>query len=147
MCSSRRLADDDFNLLIILAVKEEEKTEIEEVAVVVAKTEVIEEVHEIEPALFPSPSLRRMIPDKIRKIEEQNRIRVLPQDFITEIDPTMIPKINQTPHQKYIDILADMVGCKSYKSSLAEFWFLDTLANLLRRAQEDSVCRCKRRLV
>ncbi|KOB74991.1 Uncharacterized protein OBRU01_06415 [Operophtera brumata] len=39
--------------------------------------------------------------------------------------------------EKYIDILADIVGCTKYKSSMAEFWFLDTLANLLRRAQTD----------
>ncbi|KAM3959831.1 uncharacterized protein ACR2FA_006115 [Aphomia sociella] len=103
--------------------------------------QVIEEVQEEELEVFPTPSLRRQIPDKIRKIEEQNRIHVLPEVFKTYIDPAAIPKIAYTAQQKYIDILAEIVGCTKYKSSLAEFWFLDTLANLLRRAQDDELDR------
>lgn len=61
--------------------------------------------------------------------------------FRTDIDPALIPKIAITAQQKYIELLAEMVGCTKYKSSLAEFWFLDTMANLLRRAQEDELNR------
>ncbi|XP_048001417.1 uncharacterized protein LOC125238187 [Leguminivora glycinivorella] len=101
--------------------------------------EVLEESYEEESAIFPSPSLRKLLPDKIRKIEEQNRIHVLPKEFKTNIDPALIPKI--IPQVRYIDIIANLVGCTEYRSSLAEFWFLDTLANLLRRAQEDLLPR------
>lgn len=93
------------------------------------------------PEIFPSPSLRHVLPDRIRKIEEHNRIHVLPEEFRTDIDPNAIPKISVTAPKKYIDILAEIVGCTKYKSSLAEYWFLDTLANLLRRAQEDDLSR------
>ncbi|XP_059045585.1 uncharacterized protein LOC131841291 [Achroia grisella] len=102
---------------------------------------VVEEVQAEEPEVFPTPSLRRVIPEKIRKIEEQYRIHVLPEEFKTDIDPAAIPTIAHTAQQKYIDSLAEIVGCTEYKSSLAEFWFLDTLANLLRRAQEDELDR------
>ncbi|RVE44951.1 hypothetical protein evm_010376 [Chilo suppressalis] len=102
---------------------------------------IVEELQEEMPEIFPTPSLRRLIPDKTRKLEEQNRIHVLPDEFKTDIDPSAIPKISKTAPKKYIDMLADIVGCKEYKSSLAEFWFLDTLANLLRRAQEDKLDR------
>ncbi|XP_052751253.1 uncharacterized protein LOC113514575 isoform X2 [Galleria mellonella] len=105
------------------------------------KQQIVEELFEEETEVFPSPSLRRILPDKIRKIEEQNKIHVLPEEFKTDIDPAAIPKIAYTAQQKYIDILAEIVGCTKYKSSLAEFWFLDTLANLLRRAQEDELDR------
>ncbi|KAJ8709803.1 hypothetical protein PYW08_009807 [Mythimna loreyi] len=100
-----------------------------------------EESQEALPEIFPTPSLRLLLSDRVRVIEKQNRIHVLPEDFKTQIDPQAIPKILSTPQQKYIDILADLVGCTRYKSSLAEFWFLDTLANLLRRAQEDDLDR------
>ncbi|KAH9634917.1 hypothetical protein HF086_017216 [Spodoptera exigua] len=69
------------------------------------------------------------------------RIHVLPEGLKTNIDPQAIPKINSTPQQKCIDVLGELLGCKRYKNSLAEFWFLDTLANLLRRAQEDEMDR------
>lgn len=105
--------------------------------------EPAEEILEELPEIFPTPSLRHILPDRIRKIEEHNRIHVLPDEFKTDIDPAAIPKIAFTAPQKYIDILAEIVGCKKYKSSLAEFWFLDTLANLLRRAQEDELDRRK----
>lgn len=91
--------------------------------------------------VFPTPSLRKVLPERIRKIEELNRLHVLPDEFKTDIDPEAIPRINYTAQQKYIDILADLVGCTEYKTSLPEFWFLDTLANLLRRAQEDELDR------
>ncbi|XP_049880480.1 uncharacterized protein LOC126376969 [Pectinophora gossypiella] len=102
---------------------------------------VAEEVVEELPVVFPTPSLRRVIPERIRKIEEADRIHVLPTMFKTDIDPAAIPKINSTAPQKYIDIIASLVGCTKYKSSYAEYWFLDTLANLLRRAQEDGMDR------
>lgn len=105
------------------------------------RTLISETLYEDEPAVFPTPSLRRLLPDKARKIEEANRIHVLPEYFKTDIDPQAIPKINHTPQQKYIEILGDLVGCKEYKRSLAEFWFLDTLANLLRKAQIDKMER------
>ncbi|XP_032523394.2 uncharacterized protein LOC116774757 [Danaus plexippus] len=101
----------------------------------------IEEIIEEEPEIFPTPSLRRLLPDKIRRIQEHNSIHVLPEEFKADIDPTAIPKIATTAQQKYIDILASITGCSRYKKSLAEYWFLDTLANLLRRAQEDEMNR------
>lgn len=103
----------------------------------------IEEIIEEEPEIFPTPSLRRLLPDKIRRIQEHNSIHVLPEEFKADIDPTAIPKIATTAQQKYIDILASITGCSRYKKSLAEYWFLDTLANLLRRAQEDEMNRGK----
>ncbi|CAH0697042.1 unnamed protein product [Spodoptera exigua] len=105
------------------------------------KVVVEEEVPESLPEIFPSPSLRLPLPDKIRALEKQNRIHVLPEGLKTNIDPQAIPKINSTPQQKCIDVLGELLGCKRYKNSLAEFWFLDTLANLLRRAQEDEMDR------
>ncbi|XP_073963132.1 uncharacterized protein [Choristoneura fumiferana] len=101
----------------------------------------VEDFFEEEKEVFPTPSLRHMFSDKIRKIEEQNRIHVLPENFKTTIDPAAIPKIAVTAQQKYIDVIAELVGCTRYKSSLAEFWFLDTMANLLRRAQDDMLDR------
>ncbi|XP_053619892.1 uncharacterized protein LOC128680638 isoform X1 [Plodia interpunctella] len=101
----------------------------------------VEEIEEQKPLIFPTPSLRRVLPDRIRQIEESNRIHVLPKVFNTNIDPQAIPKIAYTAPQKYIDILAEIVGCRKYKSSLGEFWFLDTLANLLRRAQNEEFDR------
>lgn len=102
-----------------------------------------EEIKEEEPEIFPSPSLRRLLPDKVRQIEAENRIHVLPVQFKTAIDPQAIPKILSTPQQRYIEILGDLVGCTMYRTSLAEYWFLDTLANLLRRAQHDGLNRRK----
>ncbi|XP_021208173.1 uncharacterized protein LOC101736906 isoform X1 [Bombyx mori] len=93
------------------------------------------------PRIFPSPSLRRILPDSTRLIEEQNRIHVLPKEFKSSVDPESIPRISRTSPQKYIDALADIVGCTEYKTSLAEYWFLDTLACLLRRAQADLMDR------
>ncbi|XP_072932642.1 uncharacterized protein [Epargyreus clarus] len=103
--------------------------------------ELAEEVMEEQPEVFPTPSLRKMLPDTIRDIEAYNRIHVLPEEFKKDIDPLLIPKIAYTAQQKYIDILAELTGCKEYTRSLAEYWFLDTLANLLRRAQEDGMDR------
>ncbi|XP_063834441.1 uncharacterized protein LOC135083663 [Ostrinia nubilalis] len=120
-------------------VAEEAAPEVE--AVEEEKEQIIEEIIEELPEIFPTPSLRRVLPDRIRKIEEHNRIHVLPEEFRTDIDPQWIPKINVTAPQKYIDTLAEITGCMKYKSSLAEYWFLDTLANLLRRAQEDELNR------
>ncbi|CAB3258481.1 unnamed protein product [Arctia plantaginis] len=100
-----------------------------------------EAVREEEPEIFPSPSLRRLLPDKVRQIEAENRIHVLPASFKTEIDPQAIPRILSTPQQRYIEILGDLVGCTMYRTSLAEYWFLDTMANLLRRAQRDELNR------
>ncbi|XP_061723340.1 uncharacterized protein LOC133529608 [Cydia pomonella] len=119
--------------------EEEEDSSIEIISREESQKEVLEESYEEESTIFPSPSLRRLVPDKIRKIEEHNRIHVLPKEFKTNIDPALIPKI--VPQVRYIDIIASLVGCTEYKSSLAEFWFLDTLANLLRRAQEDLLPR------
>ncbi|XP_063389633.1 uncharacterized protein LOC134675353 [Cydia fagiglandana] len=119
--------------------EEEEESSREATSIEESPKDVVEESIEEESGTFPSPSLRRLLPDKIRKIEEHNRIHVLPEEFKTNIDPTLIPKI--VPQVKYIDIIASLVGCSEYKSSLAEFWFLDTLANLLRRAQEDQLPR------
>lgn len=102
-----------------------------------------EQSPEESPTVFPTPSLRRVLPDSIREIEEQNRIHVLPEEFKTDIDPQAIPKIAGTPQQTYIEVIADLIGCTMYKSSLAEYWFLDTMANLLRRAQEDDLDRRK----
>ncbi|XP_063629748.1 uncharacterized protein LOC134801139 [Cydia splendana] len=119
--------------------EEEEESSKEATSIEESPKDVVEESIEEESATFPSPSLRRLLPDKIRKIEEHNRIHVLPKEFKTNIDPALIPKI--VPQVKYIDIIASLVGCTEYKSSLAEFWFLDTLANLLRRAQEDLLPR------
>ncbi|XP_049705198.2 uncharacterized protein LOC110377070 [Helicoverpa armigera] len=121
--------------------EEEEETVPEVVLEEEPKVVIEEESLESLPEIFPTPSLRFVLPDKVRKIEKQNRIHVLPKEFNTSIDPLTIPKINTTPQQKYIEILAEIVGCKRYKSSLAEFWFLDTMANLLRRAQEDELDR------
>ncbi|KAJ0170736.1 hypothetical protein K1T71_013508 [Dendrolimus kikuchii] len=90
--------------------------------------ELPEVTPEEETYIFPTPSLRRILPDNVRKIQEYNH-------------PALIPKIALTAQQNYIDILAELVGCKTYRSSLAEFWFLDTLANLLKRAQEDELDR------
>ncbi|XP_035441531.2 uncharacterized protein LOC118270201 [Spodoptera frugiperda] len=105
------------------------------------KMVVEEEVPEVEPEIFPSASLRFPLPDKVRALEKQNRIFVLPEDLKTSIDPQAIPKINTTPQQKCIDMLGELLGCKRYKNCLAEYWFLDTLANLLRRAQEEEMDR------
>lgn len=105
------------------------------------RTPSIEESTESLPHIFPTPSLRKILPDSVRAIQEYNKVHVLPEEFRTDIDPTMIPKIETTPQQKYIDILGEITGCKDYKKSLAEFWFLDTLANLLRRAQSDNLSR------
>ncbi|CAH2059152.1 unnamed protein product, partial [Iphiclides podalirius] len=96
-----------------------------------------EEIEEESPKVFPTSSLRRVLPDKIRSIEKQNRIHVLPDEFNRDVDPLKVPKIANTPAQVYISELAELTGCKDYKSSLAEYWFLDTLANLLSRAQKD----------
>ncbi|XP_068625371.1 uncharacterized protein [Battus philenor] len=115
---------------------EEEMTDMEVEEESVFMTELREEQG---PEIFPSPSLRRVLSDRIRMIEKHNQIHVLPEKFNTQIDPLRIPKISTTPAQGYIDELADITGCKTYKSSLAEYWFLDTLANLLRRAQEDGL--------
>ncbi|CAG4973619.1 unnamed protein product [Colias eurytheme] len=104
-------------------------------------TQTQEEIVEEEPEIFPTPSLRRVLPDRVREIEKQNRVHVLPEEFRTDIDPSVIPKIGLTPPQKYIEILGEITGCTQYKGSLAEFWFLDTLANLLRRAQDDEMDR------
>lgn len=111
--------------------KHEEKVEEEENAP--SEEIIIDE----SPHVFPSPSLRKVLPESIRINEDFNRLHVLPDKFNTNINPFAIPKILVTPPQIYIDILADLVGCKEYKNNLAEYWFLDTLANLLRRAQED----------
>ncbi|XP_075986336.1 uncharacterized protein LOC142983384 [Anticarsia gemmatalis] len=100
-----------------------------------------EQVQEELPEIFPTPSLRAVLSDRVRQIELQNRIHVLPLEFKTDIDPQYIPKIASTAQQKYIEIIADLVGCVKYRSSLAEYWFLDTMANLLRRAQEDKLDR------
>ncbi|XP_045780685.1 uncharacterized protein LOC123877815 [Maniola jurtina] len=102
---------------------------------------ITEEPLQEQPEIFPTPSLRRLVPDRIRKYEEHNRIHVLPEEFRTDIDPDLIPKIASTAQQKYIDMLGELTGCVMYKQSLAEYWFLDTLANLLRRAQEDDMSR------
>ncbi|XP_038219629.1 uncharacterized protein LOC119837912 [Zerene cesonia] len=104
-------------------------------------TQTQEEIVEEEPEIFPTPSLRRVLPDRLRKIEEHNRIHVLPHEFRTDVDPAAIPKIAYTAPQKYIEILGEITGCNQYKGCLAEFWFLDTLANLLRRAQDDEMNR------
>ncbi|KAJ2941574.1 hypothetical protein O0L34_g14627 [Tuta absoluta] len=101
----------------------------------VQEEEVAEEISEV----FPSPSLRRLIPERTRRVEAFNRIKVLPEPFNTDINPLDIPKINYTAPKEYIYILAEMTGCKDYKKNYAEYWFLDTLANLLRRAQEDDL--------
>ncbi|XP_060806865.1 uncharacterized protein LOC106133016 [Amyelois transitella] len=125
-----------------IAAPEEKIEAVTEVSYEEEETAVrIEESEEERPEIFPSPSLRRVLPDRIRQIEEVNRIHVLPKVFKTDIDPQAIPKIAYTAQQRCIEILADLVGCKKYKSSLAEFWFLDTMANLLRRAQNDELDR------
>ncbi|XP_013165588.1 PREDICTED: uncharacterized protein LOC106116346 [Papilio xuthus] len=113
------------------------EAEHEEIVVHEESTYPTEEITEEQPEIFPTPSLRKMLPDKIRMIEKHNRIHVLPEVFKTDIDPMKIPRILNTHPQKYINDLAEITGCKNYMNSLAEFWFLDTLANLLRRAQED----------
>ncbi|GBP16886.1 hypothetical protein EVAR_101913_1 [Eumeta japonica] len=110
--------------------REEEQLHVEEV------------IEEPVPYLFPTPSLRKLLPENIREIEKFNRIHVLPEEFNFSIDPSAIPRIYGTPKQSYIDKLAELVGCTAYKSSLAEYWFLDTLADLLRRAQDDYMDRC-----
>ncbi|XP_041985554.1 uncharacterized protein LOC121737887 [Aricia agestis] len=99
-----------------------------------------EEIPEME-ADFPTASLRRLIPEQQRSIEEMNRIEVLPEEFPTNFDPESIPIVVQTPLVEVIDILGSLTGCRRYKSNLAEYWFLDTLANLLRRAQKDQMDR------
>ncbi|XP_050685239.1 uncharacterized protein LOC126979761 isoform X2 [Leptidea sinapis] len=99
----------------------------------------VEEEETEEQKIFPSPSLRRVLSDHKRKLESQLRIHVLPDEFKTHIDPNLIPHIAYTAPQKYMDILGELTGCTRYKSSLAEYWVLDTLANLLRRAQEDQM--------
>ncbi|XP_026323071.1 uncharacterized protein LOC113232526 [Hyposmocoma kahamanoa] len=101
--------------------------------------EEMEPVAIVDDIPFPSPSLRRVIPERIRKIEKQNGIHVLPEVFKTDIDPEDIPRIKHTAPQKYIEILGELTGCSKYTSSLAEYWFLDTLANLLRRGQDDNL--------
>ncbi|XP_014370808.2 uncharacterized protein LOC106720600 [Papilio machaon] len=116
---------------------QEIEAEHEETVVHEEPTYSIEEIIEELPEIFPTPSLRKILPDKIRMIEKHNRIHVLPEVFNTDIDPMKIPRISSTHAQKYINDLAEITGCKNYMNSLAEFWFLDTLANLLRRAQED----------
>ncbi|XP_047503078.1 uncharacterized protein LOC125048470 [Pieris napi] len=122
-------------------VEEEQELVVEPDLIADIKSQVEEEIIEERPEIFPTPSLRRVLPDRLRKIEEQNRIHVLPEEFKTDFDLTLIPKIATTPQQKYIDILGELTGCVQYKKSLAEFWFLDTLANLLRRAQDDEMDR------
>ncbi|XP_026729096.1 uncharacterized protein LOC113494811 isoform X2 [Trichoplusia ni] len=121
--------------------EEEEEAAIETVAEEEEKSPVVEEELEELPEIFPSPSLRHLLSDKVRHIQKQNRIHVLPEEFKKRINPQNIPKIAVTPQQKYIEMLGDLVGCKRYRSSLAEFWFLDTLANLLWRAQDDELDR------
>ncbi|CAH2218121.1 jg82 [Pararge aegeria aegeria] len=120
---------------------EVDEEEVKEELIEETTAPISEEYVEEQPKVFPSPSLRKILPDRIRKFEEQNRIHVLPEEFRTDIDPELIPKIALTAQQKYIDILGDITGCVTYKKSLAEFWFLDTLANLLGRAQEDEMSR------
>ncbi|KAL4708569.1 hypothetical protein ACJJTC_014177 [Scirpophaga incertulas] len=120
-------------------IEEQLQAEVEEFTLEEQKPEAQEEIAEEQPEIFPSRSLRRVLPERIRNIEGQNTIHVLPEKFHSDIDPNAIPKIVNTAPKKYIEDLAKIVGCKSYMSSLAEFWFLDTLANLLRRAQEDKL--------
>lgn len=50
----------------------------------------VEEIEEQKPLIFPTPSLRRVLPDRIRQIEESNRIHVLPKVFNTNIDPQVM---------------------------------------------------------
>ncbi|XP_052744915.1 uncharacterized protein LOC112043978 [Bicyclus anynana] len=121
--------------------KPEEEQVKEELSQEETTAQVEEELPEEQSGIFPSPSLRKVLPEKIRKYQKQNRIHVLPEEFRTDIDPEMIPKIPTTAQRNYIDILAELTGCVKYRQSLAEYWFLDTLANLLRRAQEDEMCR------
>ncbi|CAH0721266.1 unnamed protein product, partial [Brenthis ino] len=118
-----------------------EEQQIEEAIEEELKSPQLEVTPEEQPEIFPTPSLRRVLPDKVRSIQEYNKVHVLPEEFKTDVDPNIIPKIKSTPQQKYIDILGDITGCTKYKKSLAEFWFLDTLANLIRRAQEDNMSR------
>ncbi|CAG4967209.1 unnamed protein product [Parnassius apollo] len=119
-------------------IKEEEEVLVE-VEIEEETTHITEETEEEMPEIFPTPSLRKVLPAKIRDIKRQNQIHVLPEEFKKNIDAQRIPKIASTPAQKYIDELAELTGCSCYKISLSEFWFLDTLANLLRRAQEDQM--------
>nr|XP_026489588.1 uncharacterized protein LOC113396033 [Vanessa tameamea] len=120
----------------------EEEEEVREELIEEETTELsVEEVQEEQAAIFPTPSLRKILPERVREIEGYNRIHVLPNEFKTDFDPAAIPKIDMTTQQKCIDILGAITGCTQYKKSLAEFWFLDTLANLLRRAQEDEMDR------
>ncbi|XP_045455264.1 uncharacterized protein LOC123664942 [Melitaea cinxia] len=120
---------------------QEEEDKIEESVEEEMEELLVEELQEEESAIFPTPSLRRVLPDRVREIEEYNRIHVLPKEFKSDVDPTAIPRIQATSQQKCIDILGEITGCTEYRRSLAEFWFLDTLANLLRRAQNDEMDR------
>ncbi|KAG7297507.1 hypothetical protein JYU34_019518 [Plutella xylostella] len=88
------------------------------------------------PRVFPTPSLRRVLPEQERGLMMENTIHVLPEVFRTDI---AIPKIAHTPAQVYIDQLASLIGCSQHQHSLAEYWVLDTLAGLLRRAQTDGL--------
>ncbi|CAH1641425.1 unnamed protein product [Spodoptera littoralis] len=142
----RSLVQSPESLSISEAAEEDHGEEISPIPIESAPEEqpkvvVEEEVPEVQPEIFPSASLRFPLPDKVRALEKHNRIHVLPDELKTSIDPQAIPKINTTPPQKCIDILGELLGCKRYKNSLAEFWFLDTVANLLRRAQEDEMDR------
>ncbi|CAG9118584.1 unnamed protein product [Plutella xylostella] len=91
------------------------------------------------PRVFPTPSLRRELAEQERGLMMENTIHVLPEVFRTDIDPEAIPKIAHTPAQVYIDQLAALIGCSQHQHSLAEYWVLDTLAGLLRRAQTDGL--------
>ncbi|CAG9794705.1 unnamed protein product [Diatraea saccharalis] len=88
---------------------------------------IVEEIQEELPEIFPTPSLRRVLPDRIRKIEEQNRIHVLPEEFKTDIDPNAIPKIAKTAPQRYIDILADIVGSTQ---AVLILWFCEWMKEM-----------------
>lgn len=74
---------------------EHESVEEEEVPEILEQSheEEIESVTFVDEVPFPSPSLRRIIPDRIRKIEKQNRIHVLPEVFRTKINPEDIPRV------------------------------------------------------
>ncbi|XP_013142082.1 PREDICTED: uncharacterized protein LOC106106100 [Papilio polytes] len=141
VCARTVPQSEDISLSSEESVKDEPVQEIEaeheQIVLEEERTYPTEEVAEEQPGIFPTPSLRKMLPEKIRMIEKHNRIHVLPDVFKTDIDPMKIPRICSTHPQKYINELAEITGCKNYMNSLAEFWFLDTLANLLRRAQED----------
>ncbi|KAI5641021.1 hypothetical protein NE865_06677 [Phthorimaea operculella] len=87
-------------------IEEEEEQRVEEEHIVeehyeeeyfpeIEEEEVVEEMSEV----FPSPSLRRMIPERVRRLEASNRMKVLPEPFNTDINPLDIPKINYTAPQ------------------------------------------------